>query len=58
MMGVCFDCLMELDGEPNVQACMVTVRPGMVIRRQEGVRALVPAKPATAAAAAAAKSEG
>ena len=23
MMGVCFDCLAEIDGEPNRQACMV-----------------------------------
>jgi predicted molibdopterin-dependent oxidoreductase YjgC len=38
MMGVCFDCLAEIDGEPNRQSCMVTVRPGMRIRRQRGAR--------------------
>src|SRR5258708_12384434 len=27
MMGVCFECLAEIDGEPNRQSCMVTVRP-------------------------------
>ena len=36
MMGVCFDCLMEIDGQPNRQACMVQVAEGMRIRRQAG----------------------
>ncbi|HEX3537776.1 MAG TPA: (2Fe-2S)-binding protein [Stellaceae bacterium] len=38
MMGVCFDCLAEIDGAPNCQSCMVTVTPGMRIRRQRGSR--------------------
>jgi predicted molibdopterin-dependent oxidoreductase YjgC len=36
MMGVCFDCLMEIDGVPNRQACLVQVEEGMRIVRQEG----------------------
>lgn len=36
MMGVCFDCLMVIDGVPNQQACMVQVRDGMRIERQQG----------------------
>ena len=40
MMGVCFDCLAEIDGVPNRQSCMVTARPGMRIRRQHGARAI------------------
>jgi hypothetical protein len=40
MMGVCFECLMVIDGEPSRQACMVTVRPGMRIARQDGARSL------------------
>jgi succinate dehydrogenase/fumarate reductase-like Fe-S protein len=40
MMGVCFDCLAEIDGVPNRQSCMVSVRPGMRIRRQRGRRIL------------------
>ncbi|MEK9751822.1 MAG: (2Fe-2S)-binding protein [Rhodospirillaceae bacterium] len=36
MMGVCFDCLMEIDGMPNTQACQVVVRPGMKVARQSG----------------------
>ena len=38
LMGVCFECLAEIDGVPNRQSCMVTVAPGMTIRRQRGRR--------------------
>jgi predicted molibdopterin-dependent oxidoreductase YjgC len=38
MMGVCFECLLEIDGVANAQACLVTVQPGMKIRSQEGAR--------------------
>jgi hypothetical protein len=38
LMGVCFDCLAEIDGIPNRQSCMVAVAPGMAIRRQHGKR--------------------
>ena len=38
MMGVCFECLLEIDGIANRQACLVTVQPGMKIRSQEGAR--------------------
>ena len=34
-MGVCFDCLVEIDGTPNQQACMTKVHEGMEIVRQE-----------------------
>jgi len=40
LMGVCFECLAEIDGRPNRQSCMVTVAPGMAIRRQHGKRAV------------------
>lgn len=40
LMGVCFDCLAEIDGIPNRQSCMVTVSPGMRIARQRGRRAI------------------
>ena len=30
-MGVCFDCVMIVDGEPGVRSCMTTVRDGMVV---------------------------
>ena len=38
LMGVCFECLLEVDGRANVQGCMVEVRDGMQVRRQEGAR--------------------
>ncbi len=40
MMGVCFECLVEVNGMPNCQACMVTVSAGLKVRRQLGSRAL------------------
>jgi predicted molibdopterin-dependent oxidoreductase YjgC len=40
MMGVCFDCLVEIDGEGNRQACMVVARDGMAVKRQMGARKL------------------
>ena len=36
MIGNCFDCLVEIDGETNLQACLVTVRDGMRIRPHPG----------------------
>ena len=41
MMGVCFECLLEIDGVANTQACLVTIQPGMKIRSQEGARRAV-----------------
>jgi D-hydroxyproline dehydrogenase subunit gamma len=38
MMGICFDCLVEIDGIPNRQACQTTVRQGMRIRLQQDDR--------------------
>lgn len=40
MMGVCFECLMDIDDVPNRQACMVIVSDGMVINPQEGASKL------------------
>lgn len=31
-MGVCFECLVEVDGRTGVRACLTTVRDGMVVR--------------------------
>ena len=41
MMGVCFECLVEIDGVPNRQSCLIEVREGMRIRSQEGARDLM-----------------
>ena len=40
LMGVCFDCMAEVDGKPSVQTCLVTVRDGMKVVRQTGPRML------------------
>lgn len=40
MMGVCFDCLMKIDGNPNQRACQVIVKPDMVIEQQHGAAGL------------------
>jgi D-hydroxyproline dehydrogenase subunit gamma len=38
MMGVCFECLVTIDGIGNRQGCMVTVREGMRVELQRGKR--------------------
>ncbi len=38
LMGVCFDCLVEIDGVGSRQACLVAARDGMVVRRMRGAR--------------------
>jgi len=37
LMGVCFDCIVELEGA-QVQACMTQVRAGMRVRLPTGAR--------------------
>ena len=34
MMGVCYDCLVEIDGTPNMQSCMIKTVSGMNIKTQ------------------------
>lgn len=38
LMGVCFDCLVSIDGVGNRQACLVRVRAGMRVETQHGKR--------------------
>ncbi len=38
MMGTCYECLMDIDGVPNRQACQVRVRSGMIVKRMLGAR--------------------
>jgi predicted molibdopterin-dependent oxidoreductase YjgC len=40
MMGVCFECLVEIDGQGSVQSCLTPVAAGMRIARQHGRRSL------------------
>jgi predicted molibdopterin-dependent oxidoreductase YjgC len=41
MMGVCFDCLVTIDGIGNRQSCLIPVREGMRVELQRGKRAPV-----------------
>lgn len=38
MMGVCFECLVTIDGKSSQQGCLTRVRDGMQIERQVGKR--------------------
>jgi len=38
LMGVCFDCLVTVDGVGSRQACLVPVRQGMKVETQLGKR--------------------
>lgn len=38
LMGVCFDCLVSIDGVGNRQGCLVRVREGMRVETQRGKR--------------------
>jgi NADH dehydrogenase/NADH:ubiquinone oxidoreductase subunit G len=38
MMGVCFECLVEIDGIPERQACMIAAADGMRIRSASRTR--------------------
>ncbi len=42
MMGACFECLVEIDGAANRQACLEPVREGMSVRLQPAARGVGP----------------
>ncbi|MDN5795188.1 MAG: (2Fe-2S)-binding protein [Intrasporangium sp.] len=35
-IGICFDCLVTVEGEPNQRACLVVAEPGLTVTTQEG----------------------
>lgn len=37
-MGVCFECLVTVDGAPNIRACLTPVTDGMAIETDPAVR--------------------
>lgn len=41
-IGQCTDCVMEVDGIPNVKTCVTPVKAGMQIRTQHGNGKWVP----------------
>ncbi|MDR3669826.1 MAG: (2Fe-2S)-binding protein [Holophaga sp.] len=38
LMGICFDCLVTIDGIANQQSCQVDVAQGMTVQSQHGLR--------------------
>jgi hypothetical protein len=38
LMGVCFDCLVVIDGVGNRQGCLVEIAEGMRVETQRGAR--------------------
>jgi predicted molibdopterin-dependent oxidoreductase YjgC len=38
LMGVCFECLVQIDGVDNRQGCLVEVREGMAIETRKAQR--------------------
>ncbi len=39
-IGRCTDCVMVVDGQPNVRTCITPLREGMKIQTQDGVKPL------------------
>jgi sarcosine oxidase subunit alpha len=35
-IGICYDCLVTIDGVPNIRACVTGLTPGMAIETQAG----------------------
>lgn len=35
-IGVCFDCVMTVDGRPNIRTCQTPVHAGMRVDHQQG----------------------
>ena len=35
-IGICFDCLVLIDGIPNQRACIVEIKEGMQVATQQG----------------------
>ncbi len=35
-IGICFDCLVVIDGRPNQRACLALARDGLAVQPQEG----------------------
>lgn len=38
MMGLCFECLVEIDGRPSQRACITPAREGMIVNRRRDDR--------------------
>ncbi|KLK90466.1 (2Fe-2S)-binding protein [Microvirga vignae] len=51
MMGVCFECLVTINGIGNRQGCLIPVAEGMVVETQKGARSIASELPAKGDAA-------
>src|SRR6266567_5584562 len=49
-MGVCFDCLVTVDGRPSQRACLTKVEPGLDVRTAPPAPSAATAQPAEPAA--------
>lgn len=43
LMGICFECLVEIDGAGNKQACLTPLTKGMDVKMQNGKRVITEA---------------
>lgn len=39
-IGRCTDCVMVVDGQPNVRTCITLLKEGMKVQTQDGVKAM------------------
>jgi predicted molibdopterin-dependent oxidoreductase YjgC len=46
LMGSCFQCVAEIDGQPQTRACRTPVRAGLRVRRVRGAAFVRPPDPA------------
>ncbi len=37
-MGLCYSCIMVIDGVPNTRTCQTLARPGMCLETQKGLQ--------------------
>ena len=44
-MGVCWDCVVVVDGRPGVRACMTSAEAGMQVQTQHGRNGLSTRRP-------------
>ena len=33
-IGICFDCMLIIDGQPNQRGCVTEIQPGMIVEVQ------------------------
>jgi predicted molibdopterin-dependent oxidoreductase YjgC len=46
MMGVCFECMVDVNGRPNQQACLITPEDGMEVTTMQAAPSVLDAQEA------------